>query len=192
MKSRIVLASASPRRRELLKMIGIEEFSVMPASSEADYPASMPPDEAVKYISMRKAESVAPSVGGDCLVIAADTVVCLDGRILEKPSGPEDAKRMLGELSGRRHTVYTGVALIRGGERVSDCAATDVWFRELSPREIDAYVASGQPLDKAGAYGAQDMAALFVERVDGEFWNVVGLPVCRLGRLLAELGEEAI
>ncbi|MBO4331204.1 MAG: septum formation protein Maf [Oscillospiraceae bacterium] len=190
MKSKIVLASASPRRRELLKMIGVADFEIMPASSEADYPVSMRPDDAVKYISMCKAESVAPAAGENSLVIAADTVVCLDGRILEKPSGPEDAKRMLGELSGRRHTVYTGIALIRGAERISDCAATDVWFKELSGREIDAYVESGQPLDKAGAYGAQDMAALFVRRVDGEFWNVVGLPVCRLGQLLAELGEE--
>lgn len=186
------MASASPRRRELLKMIGIRDFTVMPASSEAAYPASLPPDEAVKYIAMCKAESIAPQVGGDSLVIAADTVVCLGGRILEKPSGPEDAKRMLGQLSGRRHTVYTGIALIRGDERISDCAASDVWFRELSSREIDAYVASGQPLDKAGSYGAQDMAALFVERVDGEFWNVVGLPVCRLGQLMASIGEEII
>lgn len=192
MNSRIILASASPRRRELLAMIGIKDFDIMPAAGEEDYPSSMPPDEAVKYIAMKKAESVLSYAGADSLIIAADTVVCLDGRILEKPRDARDAADMLASLSGRRHTVYTGIALIRGGERVSDSAATDVWFKKLTEAEISAYVATGQPLDKAGSYGAQDMAALFVERVEGEFWNVVGLPVCRLGMLLAEMGEHII
>lgn len=192
MKEKIVLASASPRRRELLVMLGIKDFEIIPADYEEPYPDGMAPGSAVEYISMKKAESSAGKAPGGSVVLAADTVVSLDGRILEKPADAEDARRMLRSLSGRKHTVYTGIAVIHGGERRSDHCATDVWFKPLSDAEIDAYVATGQPLDKAGAYGAQDMAALFVERVDGEFWNVVGLPLCRLGRLLSEMGVPVI
>ena len=124
------------------------------------------------------------------LILAADTVVALEGRVLGKPRDKEDAFRMLRTLSGKKHTVYTGMALRQGDREMTDCASADVWFRELSDGEIRSYIATGSPMDKAGAYGAQDMAALFVERIDGEFYTVVGLPLCRLGRMLKAFGAE--
>lgn len=192
MQEKFVLASASPRRRELLNMIGIKNFIIIPATHEEPYPRGMSEGDAVEYISMKKAESSAEKADADSVILAADTVVSLDGHILEKPSDAEDARRMLRSLSGRKHTVYTGVAVIKGSVRRCAHSATHVWFKPLSDAEIDAYIATGQPLDKAGAYGAQDMAALFVERVEGEFWNVVGLPVCHLGKLLSEMGVSVI
>lgn len=182
------MASASPRRRELLDRLGLFDLTVLPARSEADYPAALPPAAAVTEIARCKAADVAARVGAALPVLAADTVVSLDGRILEKPVDEADAFRMLRALSGRSHTVYTGMALRQGERELCDCASAEVRFRSLSDAEIRAYIATGGPMDKAGAYGAQDLAALFVERIEGEFYTVVGLPLCRLGRLLHEFG----
>lgn len=169
-------------------MLGVFDLTVSPVAAEAAYPAGLPEAEAVAYIADRKAADCAGGFPADTLVLAADTVVSLDGRILGKPSGEAEAFQMLRALSGRRHRVYTGMALRQGGRSMTDCAAADVWFRPLTDGEIRAYIATGEPLDKAGAYGAQDLAALFVERIEGEFYTVVGLPLCQLGKLLGAFG----
>jgi septum formation protein len=191
----IILASASPRRRELLGLIGIKDFKIIPADSEADYPSGMEPGKAAEYIALKKAESVLGKIGGDpsgSLILAADTIVWLDGAALGKPADAEDAKRMLRALSGKKHTVYSGIALLDRDGFLTGSAATDVWFKSLSDSEIEAYVATGQPLDKAGAYGAQDLAALFVSRIEGEYFNVIGLPLYTLGTMLSRLGASPL
>ena len=144
--------------------------------------------EAVARVALSKARNSAMRAPRGSLVLGADTVVSLDGKLLGKPRSRDEASAMLHALSGRKHTVYTGMALIQGERELCDTAAADVWFRPMEDPEIDAYIATGSPLDKAGAYGAQDMAAIFVERIEGEFYTVVGLPMCGLGKLLAAFG----
>lgn len=197
---RIVLASGSPRRRELLSMIGIGEFEVIPDNSKEEMLPGLSPEQTVGGIALQKARNVsllcasANATGGagtakhETLVIAADTLVYLDGRPLGKPDSPEGAEAMLRELSGRRHTVYTGVAMLLGGIQKTDVVATDVYFRDIQAAEISGYVKSGEPMDKAGAYAAQGRGSIFIERIEGEFFNVMGLPLCRLSMMLTELG----
>ena len=189
-KTELVLASASPRRRDLLEMLGLFDLTVLPACGEAPLNLQLPVAEAVARVALSKARDSAARAPEGALVLGADTVVCLDGRILGKPRDASEASAMLHALSGKKHTVYTGMALIRDGRELWDTAAADVWFRPLEDREINAYIATGSPLDKAGAYGAQDLAALFVERIEGEFYTVVGLPMCGLGKLLAAFGIQ--
>ena len=184
---RLILASASPRRRELLAMLGLTDFEVIPARGEPSIPVGAHPADAVARIARYKAETVADQNPG-ALVLAADTVVALDGRILGKPAGAADAAEMLRALSGREHAVYTGVALLCGARALCRTERTAVHFRPLTDGEIAAYIATGEPLDKAGAYGAQGRGSLFVERIEGDFFNVVGLPLCLLGKLLEEFG----
>ena len=186
---RVILASASPRRRELLEMLRVPQLEIVPALGEELPHPGLAPAELVCALSRAKAEEVASRCAGPGdLVIGADTVVALDGAVLGKPRDPEDACRMLRALSGRAHRVYTGVTAIRDGRCLSCAEETAVHFRELDDGEIRRYVATGEPLDKAGAYGAQGLASLFVERLEGDFFNVMGLPLCALGRLLRELG----
>ena len=187
-KTKLVLASASPRRLDLLEMLGLFDLTVLPAEGEAPIDPELPVPEAVARVALSKARDSARRAPQDSLVLGADTVVCLDGRLLGKPHSAEEASAMLHALSGRKHTVYTGMALVRGERELWDTAAADVWFRTMEDREIEAYIATGSPMDKAGAYGAQDLAALFVERIEGEFYTVVGLPMCGLGKLLAAFG----
>ena len=142
-------------------------------------PGDLPPDEAVIAIALAKARDVAATVLPDALVLAADTEVCLGGKLLGKPANKAEAKQMLRRLSGVKHTVYTGVAMIYDGCVVTGAEATDVYFRDLSAAEIDAYVATGEPMDKAGAYGLQGRASVFVRRIEGDVYNVIGLPLCR-------------
>lgn len=184
----IVLASGSPRRRELLDLIGLKDFKVIPDESAEDVVAGLTPEQTVSRIALRKAENVSVLCDSGDIIIAADTLVYLDGRPLGKPVSRENAGVMLRELSGRRHEVYTGVALRRGDVNVSDVVKTDVYFREITGEEISAYVKSGEPMDKAGAYGAQGRGSIFIERIDGEFFNVMGLPLCRLSKMLREFG----
>lgn len=183
----LILASQSPRRRELLEQIGISDFAVRPAKGEETAPAGLSPAELVDFLSRQKAGEVSAACPGD-IVVAADTVVVLDGRVLGKPKTPEEAAEMLTALSGRAHTVYTGVTVRRGGEAVTEHEATSVRFRPLSQAEIAAYVSTGEPMDKAGAYGIQGRGALLVEGISGDYFNVMGLPVCRLARILARFG----
>ena len=175
--ARIVLASGSPRRQELLTRIGIRDFTVRVPQVEEWYPQGLTPPEIVSYISREKSQAV-PSEE-DEIVITADTMVFLDQQRLGKPKDEADALRMLTDLAGRRHTVCTGVTLRQ---------STDVYFRPAGQEELMAYIRGGEPMDKAGAYGVQGQGALLVERIDGDFFNVMGLPVLLLSRMLAEFG----
>ena len=184
----IVLASASPRRRDLLARLGLR-FEVDPPRQEEDLPSpGEDPDAYAGRISAAKAAEVAER-RPDALVLAADTVVVLDGEVLGKPADAAEARAMLARLSGFEHAVYTGVTVLApGGSRATGTELTRVRFRTLQREEIDAYVATGEPLDKAGAYGIQEYGATFVEGVSGCYFNVMGLPVVRLLALLDEVG----
>lgn len=183
----IILASSSPRRRELLEMLGVEGFAVIPADVDETIP-ELPPEEAVALIALQKARKVAESGHKGDLVIAADTLVYLDGEALGKPVTRSEAKRMLRRLSGARHEVYTGVALCADGRETAFTERTDVFFREMRDDEIEAYIKTGEPMDKAGAYGAQGKGAVFIRRIEGDFFNVMGLPVYRLVMELRSFG----
>ena len=185
----LILASASPRRKALLSLFGIP-FTVRAADIDETMDPEKPPFDEVARVSRSKALAV--SRGKEDIVIAADTIVYLDGVILGKPKDTADAARMLAALSGREHTVYTGVAVLRGGETRQAAEHTAVRFRTLTPEEIARYIATGEPMDKAGAYGIQGRGALFVAHLDGDYFNVMGLPLCRLGQLLNELGVELL
>ena len=184
----IILASASPRRKELMEMLGVQDLRIIPAKGEERAPAGLTPDELVRFLSRQKAEEVAAAASPGDTVIAADTVVWVEGRLFGKPHSETEAAEMLRTLSGRAHEVFTGVTVIRGGVCVSEAERSVVHFRELSEAEIAAYVATGEPMDKAGAYGAQGKAALFVRGIEGDFFNVMGLPLCRLGEMLKQQG----
>ncbi len=182
----IVLASGSPRRKELLETLGLD-FRIVPARGEEIPPEGAGPAETVTALARAKAAEVAESCP-EALIIAADTIVWAEGRILGKPKDEADAKRMLHMLSDNAHEVYTGVALIYRGKSAVGAEKTKVFFRRLSDAEIDKYVAGGEPMDKAGAYGIQGRAALMVRRLEGDYFNVMGLPLCRLGQMLEEIG----
>ncbi len=186
--ARIVLASGSPRRQELLQRIGITGFDVRVPETEESYPAGLSPRETVEYISREKSDAAAALCTAEEIVITADTMVFLDDARLGKPADEADALRMLTALQGRRHTVCTGVTVRRGDEILTESESTDVYFRPASEAELLAYIRTGEPLDKAGAYGVQGRGALLVERLDGDFFNVMGLPVLRLSRMLARFG----
>ena len=188
----IILASKSPRRRELLEQMGVRDFRIITPDIDEHMDRDLPPAELVRQISEEKARAVAAQVGPDAVVIAADTVVALDGAVLGKPADELDAFKMLSTLSGCRHQVYTGLTVLRGEEQYTVSEETTVTFRELSAEEIDRYVATGEPMDKAGAYGIQGYGALLVEGIQGDYYNVMGLPVCRLGLLLRRLGVDCL
>lgn len=182
-----VLASASPRRRELLEMLGVKDLKIIPACGEESMAAGEGPEEAVCRLSREKALEVAGRVEGSPLVIAADTVVYANGRILGKPGDEAEARKMLSGLSGREHAVFTGVTLVQGETVITEYERTLVRFRQMTDAEISAYVATGEPMDKAGAYGIQGMGSLFVAGITGDFFNVMGLPLCRLALMLKKL-----
>ena len=184
----IVLASASPRRRELLTMLGVKDFKIIPAEGDEIIEEGMTPAEAVCALSRAKAEEVSKKCSSSDVIIAADTIVVLDGDILGKPADKNDAFRMLTLLSGRAHTVFTGVTVMQGKTVFSEFERTLVRFRDITEREIDAYIKTGEPMDKAGSYGAQGIGALFIEGIEGDFFNVMGLPLCRLSNMLEQLG----
>jgi len=184
----IVLASQSPRRQELLHRMGIESFEIRVPETEETYPAGLNPRQTVEYISREKADAAAPLCAHDELIITADTMVFLDEARLGKPRDERHALEMLTALQGRHHTVCTGVT-VRQGERIlTESEATEVFFRLAAESELRAYIRTGEPMDKAGAYGVQGKGALLVEKIDGDFFNVMGLPVLRLSRMLAKFG----
>jgi len=187
---RIILASGSPRRQKLLKMTGINNFEIITDTSEEIITPGLPPEEQVLKLSMQKAGNVAGKCNKGDLIIAADTLVYLDEEPLGKPDSHSDAEMMLKKLSGRKHSVYTGVTLLKGDAVISKTEKTDVFFREITESEIKSYVATGEPMDKAGSYAAQGGAAVFIERIEGDFYNVMGLPLCRLFMMLSEFGEK--
>ena len=187
----IVLASGSPRRKELLTQMGLT-FRVVVSDADETVDAALPPGEQVRIISRRKADATAALVGPEALVIAADTIVSLDGAVMGKPHSRAEAVEMLTRLSGNTHTVYTGFTLRKGEQIHTDTEATAVTFRPLSEGEIAAYVDTGEPMDKAGAYGIQGVGALLVSGISGDYFNVMGFPVCRVGLALKEFGVETL
>ncbi len=186
---KLILASASPRRAEIMRSAGIAFNVISSAVDETPMPNEAPQD-LVQRLAVAKAELVAARAVGPAIVIAADTVVVLEGEILGKPRTSEDARQMLEKLSGRTHTVLTGVALIRlpDAARREFIEATQVHFASISNEEILKYLASGEPFDKAGSYAIQGLAGRYIPRIDGCYFNVVGLPLARLCKELAELG----
>lgn len=185
---KIVLASGSPRRHELLQRIGITEFDVRVPDVEESFPAGLKPRQVVEYISREKSDAAAALCSDDEIVITADTMVFLDDVRLGKPADEADALRMLTALQGRHHTVCTGVTVRQGSRILTESETTEVYFRPADEAELRAYIATGEPMDKAGAYGVQGKGALLVEKLNGDFFNVMGLPVLRLSRMLAEFG----
>lgn len=183
----LILASQSPRRRELLGLFRIP-FSVRVADIDETMDPEKTPYDEVARVSRLKALAI-PREAGD-VVIAADTIVVCGGKVLGKPHSEEEAAAMLAALSGRDHQVMTGMTVLRGDTAETVTEVTDLHFRELSDREIRSYVATGEPMDKAGAYGIQGGAALFCTHMVGDFYNVMGLPVCRLGELLRKMAPE--
>lgn len=188
----LILASGSPRRKEIMEQAGYDfTVEVSQADENVDL-EGMEPGAMVEELAMRKASAVVQSHKGeedDCKIIGADTIVVLDGEVLGKPADEADAAAMLRKLSGRFHEVYTGVAVITvvGGrihvtEQFHEC--TKVRMRDISEEEIAAYIRTGEPMDKAGAYGIQGRAAIFISGIDGDYYNVVGLPICRLTTVL--------
>ena len=189
---KIILASQSPRRKELLERMGIRDFETISPNVDESVFHGLPPEELVRRLSAEKSAAVAGRAGEDAIVIAADTVVALEGAVLGKPADELDAFKMLSALSGVRHQVYTGVTVCRGGEKQTAHEVTDVTFRELSEEEIEHYIATGEPMDKAGAYGIQGYGALLIQGISGDYYNVMGLPVCRLSGMLARFGVDCL
>ena len=183
----LILASASPRRKELLSLFHIP-FSIRVADIDETMDPEKPPYEEVARVSLKKARAV-PAEADD-IVIAADTIVVCQGKVLGKPRDAEDAFNMLTLLSGRDHQVMTGCTVLRGDRTQTFTEVTDIHFRSLSESEIKRYVASGEPMDKAGAYGIQGGAALFCSRLEGDYYNVMGLPVCALWETLKAIAPE--
>ncbi len=184
----IILASTSPRRRLLLEMLGIEHLVIPPDVSEVQEPGELPESLAVR-LAREKALSVA-AIRSDAPVLGADTVVVVDQEVLGKPADARDASRMLQRLSGRPHRVVTAVALVNTDGSVHErYDSTRVWFRDLTSEMIDAYVATGEPLDKAGSYGVQGYGAVLIDRVEGDFFSVMGLPLKLFVDLLEAVGR---
>lgn len=180
---KFILASGSPRRRELLENVNLT-FEVVVSDVKEVIDPNSEPYEIVQALAKQKASDVAQRVGGDVVVLGADTIVTIDNRILGKPMDDEDAKRMLRSLSGRQHIVYTGVALVSGLKTTTFYEKTMVQFWDLTDEEIEDYVKSGEPLDKAGAYGIQKLGSSLVKQITGDYFNVVGLPISRTIREL--------
>ncbi len=185
----LILASASPRRRELLGLFQVP-FVIRVADIDETMDEGLSPFDEVGRVSRAKALAVQREKSD--IVIAADTIVVCGGKVLGKPRSEEEARAMLRLLSGRDHQVMTGCTVVRENLAETFTEVTDLHFRELSEKEIERYVASGEPMDKAGAYGIQGGAALFCQRMSGDYYNVMGLPVCRLGQLLRQVAPEVM
>jgi len=194
----IILASGSPRRKQLLEQVGIPCKIIV---SGADENIQGPPNVQVQALALRKAVAVRSTISikaeaagstsdPNTVILAADTLVYIDNKVLGKPATATEAFAMLKSLSNRCHTVYTGVAILKGGESKVFVDSTNVYFRNLSDAEINAYIATGEPFDKAGAYGVQDKGALLVDRVEGDYFTVVGLPIAKVAAALRDIGVE--
>jgi len=188
---RFILASQSPRRRELLSQIGVKDFTILVPEADESYDPTLTPQEIVCAICRKKIKAaVELAKDDDAIIIAADTMVFLDGLRLGKPRNEEDAANMLRSLSGRTHVVCTGVSVARGKQIVTEAETTAVRFRDLTDAEIAAYIKSGDPMDKAGSYGIQGKPALFVSGIEGDYFNVMGLPLHRLGQMLKKFDVD--
>ena len=189
---RIILASASPRRKQLLEQVGLK-FDIEVSDFHEVLDNTIPPHDLAKQLSIGKAQTVAKN-HTDALIISADTIVILDGQVLGKPQNDDDARRILHMLSGKPHTVITGFTILEvsSGKIYTDSIATTVYFKTLTPEQINAYVATGYSLDKAGGYGIQEKESNFVERIDGDYWNVVGLPIDAVVKALRKFGVKIV
>lgn len=192
--NRLVLASGSPRRKELLALLGLS-FDILVSDADETIAPGTNPQQAVQELAYRKASAVANTLDGSApgrVVLGADTIVVVDGEILGKPADADDAARMLRLLSGRAHSVYTGIALVEagGGRVVRDVRGTEVVMKELGDEQIRAYISTGEPMDKAGAYAIQGKAVQFITEIHGDYTNVVGLPVAMTADRLAEFGFD--
>lgn len=187
---KIILASKSPRRIRLLKQLGLK-FVIDPSEYHEDMTLRMPPRRLAEFLALEKGKAVVKKHRGG-IVIAADTFVCLDGRILGKPADEKEASAHLKKIGGRFHTVYSGIAVIdvKTGRHLTASEETKVKIKKLSPREIRAYVATGEPLDKAGAYAIQGLGGALVEEIDGDYFNVIGLPISKLSIVLKKFGVQ--
>ena len=190
--AKIVLASGSPRRQELLQRIGITDFDIRVPETDEHYPAGLSPAQTVEYISREKADAAAKLCTPEEIVITADTMVFLNDQRLGKPHDEADALRMLTELQGRRHTVCTGVTVRQGNYILTESEETGVVFRPASESELRAYIATGEPMDKAGSYGIQGYGAMFVSHLEGDYFSVMGLPLCPLCRMLHAFGVSIL
>ncbi len=187
----VILASQSPRRRDLLAQMGLTDFLILPAQGEEHIPKNATPAQAVEALSRQKASEIS-ALHPDAVVIGADTVVALGDTILGKPRDEAEAVATLSALSGQSHTVYTGITVCCGDHVVTTHEKTTVHFRPLTDAEIAAYVATGEPMDKAGSYGIQGRGGLLVSAIAGDYCNVVGLPICKLGQLLLDFGVNTL
>ncbi len=186
---KIILASKSPRRKEILENLGFK-FDIITADTDESSDVT-DPESLVQILAVRKGKAVADNHSeNDKLIISCDTVVCCDGKILGKPRNEDDAKQMLRSLSGRSHTVLSGLALFYNGKTISGVDKTEVYFATMPESFIDSYVASGDPMDKAGSYAVQGKTSLYIDKIDGCYFNVVGLPVRLLAKLLNNLGID--
>lgn len=184
---KLILASGSPRRAELLQRMGLA-FTVQPSNTEEILEPGLTPQQEVVSLSRQKAQAVYETLTEPAVVLSADTVVVLDEAVLGKPRDAVEAKKMLRALSGRSHLVLTGVTVMGPAGAAVHCEETAVHFRTLSEEEIDAYIMTNEPMDKAGAYGIQGYASLFITGIEGDYYNVMGLPVCQAGLMLREAG----
>lgn len=189
---KIILASASPRRKQLLKQLGLE-FEVVASNVEEVFNPRLKPRHQVEELALQKAQAVAGNYE-DAIIIGADTLVALGEELIGKPKDTNDAKRMLKKLRGRQHTVVTGFVLIDTANKrtIIKSVETKVWFRKLSPAEISSYVEKEKPMDKAGAYAIQDLGILFIEKIEGDYFGAVGLPLFTLAKELKKLGVEIL
>ena len=189
---RLILASESPRRKEILEKLGLE-FEIIPSNYEEDLKAKKDPVELAKFLSLNKAKDVANKINGNAIIIAADTFIVLEGDFLGKPKDDQDAKKMLKSLSGKTHEVITGIALIdtSSNQEITDTSITKVTFKSLSSKEIQAYINTGEPLGKAGAYAIQEKGAAFVSKINGDFFTVMGLPLYLLAEQLKNISPSS-
>jgi len=189
---RIILASTSPRRKELLESIGLK-FEIQPSDYEEDMTLKMPPKKLAEFLSLNKARSVAEK-NNDAIVIGADTIVVLGKQVLGKPHTEKEAKRMLRLISGKTHSVITGVTVIDTSKNImiTKSVETKIWIKKLSPKEIESYVASKEPLDKAGAYAIQGLGSLIVKKIEGDYSGTVGLPLFLLREELEKIGVKVL
>ena len=187
---KLILASASPRRREILELIGLAPDAIIPSDADETTPEGLSPAEQVRLLARRKGESILPKTGEDDLILASDTLVACDGVVLGKPHDRGDAFRMLRMLSGRTHEVCTGVCLLYRGKTDVFVNRTQVEFYPLTDGEINAYLDTGEPFDKAGAYGIQGRGAVLVKGIRGDFFSVMGLPAAEVARRVREMTAD--
>ncbi len=184
---KLILASKSPRRDEILTLVGLEH-EIFVSDADETVPEGTGAAEAAALNSARKAAAVIEKTSGERVVLAADTVVEVGGETFGKPKDAQDAQRMLLAMSGGHHFVHTGITVTDGERTVTETVSTGVVMRKLTARETEGYIASGEPFDKAGAYGIQGIAAAFVESLEGDYFNVMGLPICRVCEILGTFG----